>query len=273
MGRNLMELGYGVVAQRIGQTKRGLPCRDVPVVVGKGRELDTLGCLESDLVSHRAEVGVGKRPWNPGRYRAVVGAILLPGARGPANLGTEMRVKRLAVHPYGAALFWGAGVAVVLVLTLAAVVVSRGGDSVPSVPGVTPAQLAATKVVLRRPHGATPALASVASAARSTEARLRGWKLFGGVLANYHDSANGVSCTQCWVFDAVPPWGLYAVSGRSGPTQPCYQNDGVLTFFLVVVNAGSGQVVDLVGSNAKADGRPLPRGVRVACPRPPSPSS
>ena len=63
------------------------------------------------------------------------------------------------------------------------------------------------------------------------------------------------------------------VSGRSGPTQPCYQNDGVLTFFLVVVNAGSGQVVDLVGSNAKADGRPLPRGVRVACPRPPSPSS
>lgn len=184
-----------------------------------------------------------------------------------------MSVGRSAFHPSRSAAFWGAGVAVVLALSLGGVLVSYGSGNAPSLPGVTSAQLVATGVDLQSPRGVTPALDSVASAERASHAQLRGWKLLGGVLAAYQDTSSGVSCAQCWVFEAVPPWGLYAVSGRSGPTQPCYRNDGVLTFFLVVVNAGSGLVVDMAGSNATADGQPLSRGPRVACPTPPRPSS
>lgn len=188
-------------------------------------------------------------------------------------MGHAMQFVGSPLHRPRSTVFWGVGVAMVLVVGLVGILVRYATASTPSVPGVTPAQLAAVKVTLQLPQGATPALASVGSAESATEAHLTGWKLLGGTLASYQNSSSEVTCAQCWIFDAVPPWGLYAVTGRSGPTQPCYQNDGVLTFFLVVVNADSGQVVDMVGSDAQADGQPLPLGPRVSCPTPPGPSS
>ena len=51
--RNLHELRRVLVGPRMSQTKPGgLLCREIPVVVGRWRHLDTLGYLEIDLVSH-----------------------------------------------------------------------------------------------------------------------------------------------------------------------------------------------------------------------------
>jgi hypothetical protein len=62
--RNLRELRRVVVGRRMSQTKPGgLLRREVPVVVGRWRELDTPGYLEIDLVSHSGEVAAGEWTW------------------------------------------------------------------------------------------------------------------------------------------------------------------------------------------------------------------
>ncbi len=62
--RNLHELRRVVVGRRMSQTKPGgLLRREVPVVVGKWRELDVPGYLEIDLVSHSGEVAASEWIW------------------------------------------------------------------------------------------------------------------------------------------------------------------------------------------------------------------
>lgn len=67
------------------------------------------------------------------------------------------------------------------------------------------------------------------------------------------------------MFGAIPPWGLKAVPG--GPQGgPCFQDCWRMAFFLVVLDARSGRVMGLVGSNVGADGQPVALGRRVRCP-------
>ena len=59
--RNLRELRRGLLARKMSQTKPGtLLRREVPVVVGRWRELDRPGYLEIDLVSHSGEIAAGE---------------------------------------------------------------------------------------------------------------------------------------------------------------------------------------------------------------------
>jgi hypothetical protein len=62
--RNLVPLRRGLVARKMSQTKPGtLLRRQIPVVVGKWRELDRPGYLEVDLVSHSGEEAIGEWVW------------------------------------------------------------------------------------------------------------------------------------------------------------------------------------------------------------------
>ena len=62
--RNLHELRRVLVGRRMSQTKPGgLLRREIPVVVGRWRDLDTPGYLEVDLVSHSGEVAAGEWIW------------------------------------------------------------------------------------------------------------------------------------------------------------------------------------------------------------------
>ena len=87
-------------------------------------------------------------------------------------------------------------------------------------------------------------------------------KLLGRVLAVYKKSLTNEDCL-CWLFNAVPSWGLHSVGGPRLTT--CYANSGVLTFFVVVVVARTGKLLDEVGGTTRADGSPLPRGPKVSC--------
>ncbi len=59
--RNLVDLRRGLVARKLSQTKPGsLLRRQIPVVVGRWKELDQPGYLEIDLVSHSGESAAGK---------------------------------------------------------------------------------------------------------------------------------------------------------------------------------------------------------------------
>ncbi len=59
--RTLVQLRRGLVARRLSQTKPGTLLRhQIPVVVGKWRELDQPGYLEIDLVSHSGELAAGE---------------------------------------------------------------------------------------------------------------------------------------------------------------------------------------------------------------------
>ena len=87
-------------------------------------------------------------------------------------------------------------------------------------------------------------------------------KLLGSVLAVYKNSLTKEDCL-CWLFNAVPSWGLHSVGGPRLTT--CYANSGVLTFFVVVVVARTGKLLDEVGGTTRADGSPLPRGPKVSC--------
>lgn len=60
VGRTLQGLSTDLVRRRLSQTKPGsLLRRQIPVVVGKWKELDEPGYLEIDLVSHSGEVAIG----------------------------------------------------------------------------------------------------------------------------------------------------------------------------------------------------------------------
>lgn len=62
--RNLAQLRRGLVARKMSQTKPGsLLRKQIPVVVGKWKELDKPGYLEVDLVSHSGEFAVGEWVW------------------------------------------------------------------------------------------------------------------------------------------------------------------------------------------------------------------
>jgi hypothetical protein len=62
--RNLTQLRRGLVARKMSQTKPGsLLRKQIPVVVGKWKELDQPGYLEIDLVSHSGEFAVGEWIW------------------------------------------------------------------------------------------------------------------------------------------------------------------------------------------------------------------
>ena len=58
--RNLVPMRRGLITRKLSQTKPGaLLRRQVPVIVGRWRELDRPGYLEIDLVSHSGEVAAG----------------------------------------------------------------------------------------------------------------------------------------------------------------------------------------------------------------------
>jgi hypothetical protein len=62
--RNLAQLRRGLVGRKMSQTKPGsLLRKQIPVVVGKWKELDQPGYLEIDLVSHSGEFAVGEWIW------------------------------------------------------------------------------------------------------------------------------------------------------------------------------------------------------------------
>ena len=62
--RNLIPLRRGLVARRMSQTKPGTLLRkQIPVVVGKWKELDQPGYVEIDLVSHSGEHATGEWIW------------------------------------------------------------------------------------------------------------------------------------------------------------------------------------------------------------------
>ena len=62
--RNPRELRRVLVGRRMSQTKPGgLLRREIPVVVGRWRSLDTPGYLEIDLVSHSGEAAAGEWIW------------------------------------------------------------------------------------------------------------------------------------------------------------------------------------------------------------------
>ena len=62
--RNLVQLRRGLVGRKMSQTKPGsLLRKQIPVVVGKWKELDKPGYLEIDLVSHSGEFAAGEWIW------------------------------------------------------------------------------------------------------------------------------------------------------------------------------------------------------------------
>ena len=62
--RNLKVLRRGLETKRMSQTKPGTLLRkQIPVVVGRWRELDSPGYTEVDLVSHSGENAVGEWIW------------------------------------------------------------------------------------------------------------------------------------------------------------------------------------------------------------------
>ncbi len=64
MESDLYEVRRVLVGRRMSQTKPGgLLRREIPVVVGRWRDLDTPGYLEIDLVSHSGEVAGGEWIW------------------------------------------------------------------------------------------------------------------------------------------------------------------------------------------------------------------
>ena len=152
-----------------------------------------------------------------------------------------------------------AGAALCLYITI-----SRPGQ--PTVLSLTQRQLAAASIHLGPPSGPAPGLDRFTAAQAEAVLQLgAGGAVNRAALLSYTDLSRQLTCDPCWVFDAIPPWGLRAVSG--GPRgAPCFQNSGRLTFFLVALDARSGRVVDIVGSNAEPNGHPLPLGHRVSCP-------
>ncbi|MDA8393632.1 MAG: hypothetical protein M0T72_00075 [Candidatus Dormibacteraeota bacterium] len=135
----------------------------------------------------------------------------------------------------------------------------------PTVLSLTQRQLAAASIHLEPPSGPAPRLVRFTAAQAEAVLQLgAGWALNRAALLSYTDLSRQLTCDPCWVFDAIPPWGLRAVSG--GPRgAPCFQNSGRMTFFLAALDARSGRVVDIVGSNAEPNGHPLPLGHRVSC--------
>ncbi len=62
--RNLAQLRRGLVARRMSQTKPGsLLRKQIPVIVGRWKELDQAGYLEVDLVSHSGDLAAGEWIW------------------------------------------------------------------------------------------------------------------------------------------------------------------------------------------------------------------
>ena len=62
--RNLHELRRVLVGRRMSQSKPGgLLRREIPLVVGRWRDMDTPGYLEIELVSHGGEVAAGEWIW------------------------------------------------------------------------------------------------------------------------------------------------------------------------------------------------------------------
>ncbi len=141
--------------------------------------------------------------------------------------------------------------------------ISRPGQ--PTVLGLTQRQFAAASVRVGPPSGPAPRLDSFTDARAAAEVHLGpGWALDRAALLSYSDGSRKLSCNPCWVFDAIPPWGLRAVSGGP-PGGPCFRDSGRMAFLLVALDAHSGQVVDIVGSNVGPNGHPLALGHRVSC--------
>ena len=141
--------------------------------------------------------------------------------------------------------------------------ISQAGQT--TVLGLTQHQFAAAGVRLGPPSGPAPRLDRFTAAQAAAVLQLgSGWSLERAALLSYSAPSRKLTCDQCWVFDAIPPWGLKAVSGgpRGGP---CFQESGRMAFYVVALDARSGRVVDLVGSNVGANGHPLPLGRRMRC--------
>jgi hypothetical protein len=156
------------------------------------------------------------------------------------------------------------GLGLVAILVVVGLVLHSSPAPTPSpLPGLAVAQLSATDVSLQKPDARQAAAAIGATAARhAVLSAFPHRKLLGSVLAVYKNSLTKEDCL-CWLFNTVPAWGLHSVGGPRLTT--CYANSGVLTFFVVVVVARTGKLLDEVGGTTRADGSPLPRGPKVSC--------
>jgi hypothetical protein len=156
------------------------------------------------------------------------------------------------------------GLGLVALLVVVGLVLHSSPAPKPSaLPGLTVAELSANDVSLQKPDARQAAAAIGAATARHVVlADFPHSKLLGSVLAVYRNSLTKQDCL-CWLFNAVPSWGLHTVGGPRLTT--CYANSGVLTFFVVLVEARTGGLLDEVGGTTQANGSPLPRGPKVSC--------
>ncbi|MGC8473198.1 MAG: hypothetical protein ACP5PW_02160 [Candidatus Dormibacteria bacterium] len=141
--------------------------------------------------------------------------------------------------------------------------ISQPGQT--TVLGLTQRQFAAAGFHVGPLSGPAPRLDRFTAAQAAATLQLgAGWSLNRAALLSYQGPSRNLTCDPCWVFDAIPPWGLKSVSGgpRGGP---CFQDSGRMAFFLVALDARSGRVVAIVGSNVVANGHPLALGHRVRC--------
>jgi len=107
--RNLRPLRRGLITRRMSQTKPGTLLRkEVPVVVGKWRDLDQPGYLEVDGVSHSGEIAAGEWIWTISATDLSTGWTERVPVMGRGQLGVLAAVKRireqlpfelLGIHP------------------------------------------------------------------------------------------------------------------------------------------------------------------------------
>jgi hypothetical protein len=192
------------------------------------------------------------RIWNLQDHEAPDTAGKVPGAEGVGDFWS--RATHLKVAPG----LLAAGAALGLYL-----LTSRPGQ--PTVLGLTQRQFAAASVRVGPPSGRAPRLDRFTDVRAAAEVHLGpGWALDRAAPLSYTDRSRKLICDPCWVFDSIPPWGLKAVSG--GPRGcPCFRDSGRADRFLVALNAHSGQVVDVVGSNVGPNGGPLALSHRASC--------
>lgn len=97
--RNLVQLRRGLVGRKMSQTKPGsLLRKQIPVVVGKWKELDQPGYLEIDLVSHSGEFAVGEWIWTLCATDLSTGWTERVPVMGRGQLGVVAALERIRVQ-------------------------------------------------------------------------------------------------------------------------------------------------------------------------------
>jgi len=97
--RNLVPLRRGVIARKMSQTRPGsLLRKQIPVVVGKWKQLDQPGYLEVDLVSHSGEFAAGEWIWTLCATDLCTGWTERVPVMGRGQLGILSAVERIRIQ-------------------------------------------------------------------------------------------------------------------------------------------------------------------------------